>query len=408
MNILHSFPETNKLINWYNNLSADNIYKVNGHIHTPFSFSSFQNIEQIFELATKENIKVLGINDFYAADGFINFYKNSLRRKIFPLFNIELIGLLKDAQLKNIRINDPNNPGRIYISGKGLKYPFSLDAENKKILQQAINESQLHINAIIDKANQWFQQAEVNVKLSYNKIKKDLTTTLLRERHIAKAIRSIVFDKYSSDGQRKYTFEKIFGGKALKSLITDIPSIENEIRENLIKAGGKAFTEENENAFPDPGLLLKIIISAGGIPCYPVLLDFNSGLMTELEFDYNNLCNQLNDLKIGCIELIPHRNDYDILKNFVTFFDQKGFIILFGTEHNTPDMIPLSILGKGNKPLDKELEKISYEGACVIAAHQYLLAKGKEGYLDKNDSPKISEKQEFIMLGKAVIERFLK
>ena len=173
MNILHSFPETNKLINWYNNLSADNIYKVNGHIHTPFSFSSFQNIEQIFELATKENIKVLGINDFYAADGFINFYKNSLRRKIFPLFNIELIGLLKDAQLKNIRINDPNNPGRIYISGKGLKYPFSLDAENKKILQQAINESQLHINAIIDKANQWFQQAEVNVKLSYNKIKKD-------------------------------------------------------------------------------------------------------------------------------------------------------------------------------------------------------------------------------------------
>lgn len=56
--------------------------------------------------------------------------------------------------------------------------------------------------------------------------------------------------------------------------------------------------------------------------------------------------------------------------------------------------------------MDDELKQINYEGAAVVAAHQYLLAKGKEGYLNKGIA-KTEEKEDFIELGKAVIAKFL-
>ena len=34
---------------------------VNAHIHTPYSYSSFSGMEQIFDMAKKEDVKILGI-----------------------------------------------------------------------------------------------------------------------------------------------------------------------------------------------------------------------------------------------------------------------------------------------------------------------------------------------------------
>ena len=73
------------------------------------------------------------------------------------------------------------------------------------------------------------------------------------------------------------------------------------------------------------------------------------------------------------------------------FFNKNGFVITFGTEHNTPQLDPMKISAGGGIDLDKELKQINYEGTAVIAAHQYLLANGKEGYL-KKWPPRIGEK----------------
>jgi hypothetical protein len=96
------------------------------------------------------------------------------------------------------------------------------------------------------------------------------------------------------------------------------------------------------------------------------------------------------------------------LKDFVSFFNQNGFVITFGTEHNTPQLDPLKVSCRGGVPLDKELMQINYEGAAVIAAHQYLLGNGMVGgYLDGRKA-KIAEKEKFVELGKAVIAYFQK
>ena len=94
MNFLKAFPDKDTLLK----LSDQNVIELNGHIHTPFSFSAFEDIPQIFKMANDENIKAVGINDFIVTDGHKSFHDQAVASKVFPLFNIEFMGLLKDEQ----------------------------------------------------------------------------------------------------------------------------------------------------------------------------------------------------------------------------------------------------------------------------------------------------------------------
>ena len=158
-NFLSGFPPLDKLKKEVHGLSFPEYREANGHIHTPYSFSAFSGMDTIFRMAREEKIALLGINDFYVSDGYNDFHKGCIANKIFPLFNIEFIGLLKEEQQKGIRINDPNNPGRIYFTGKGLDYPFHAGFFQKRELKKVIRESQLQIKAMISKLNQLIQSS---------------------------------------------------------------------------------------------------------------------------------------------------------------------------------------------------------------------------------------------------------
>ena len=107
------------------------------------------------------------------------------------------------------------------------------------------------------------------------------------------------------------------------------------------------------------------------------------------------------------IEFIPFRNDTKILKDYASFFEQNGFVSVFGTAHSTPDLIPLRVSTRGGEYLDGDLAAISYKGACIIAAHQYLRAKGQQGYLDPEGNPVSDRLDDMIELGKSVIHRYI-
>jgi len=406
-NFLSGFPSYAILKKKMQGQSLPCYREVNGHIHTPYSFSAFSDMETLFAMAVDEKIALLGINDFYVADGYDTFHKRSLENNIFPLFNIEFIGLLKEEQQKGIRINDPNNPGRIYFSGKGLDYPFHTGFMLRKQLKSVIRESQVQIRAMISKLNQLIAKENPSLKLSYETIKKRYAHDLVRERHIAKALRMLATKSFSDPADQLLFIEKLYGGRKSKTAMNDSTGLENEIRSNLLKSGGAAFVEEDESSFMDLRKIIRIIIAAGGIPCYPVLLDDPAGKFTEFESDPEELYNSLRNLGIGCIELIPGRNDFTILKNFVEFFNNKGFIITFGTEHNTPEMIPLTVVTRGSVPLDESLKRVAWEGACVIAAHQYLRANGRQGYVLPDGTNSINQKRDLTDLGQLVVEYYL-
>lgn len=381
--------------------------EVNGHIHTPFSFSSFSDMEEIFRMAREESIAVLGINDFFVTHGFEPFYRESLKNRIFPLFNIEFTGLMKSEREKGIRINDPNNPGRIYFSGKGLDYPFNPGFLNRIKLNSVIKESQSQIKAMIAKLNSLIREVNPSLKLSYDEIRSNLAMEMVRERHLAKAVRILAEKSYSNPDARIEFLSKLYGGNKPATGNGNPSLLENEIRSKLLKSGGRAFVEENEAAFLDTGRIIRIILSSGGIPCYPVLLDDASGRFTEFESDPGKLYKSLTDLKVGCIELIPGRNDISVLRKFVKFFHEKNFVILFGTEHNTPGLFPLTVKARGGEALGNDLKSIAWEGACVTAAHQYLRAKGMQGYILASGMPSFEQKKELTYLGRLIIEFFL-
>ena len=392
---------------WYKKQPQKPVPEINGHIHTPHSFSAFSEIEQPFQLAKNEGVSVLGINDFYTTDGYDEFAGQAEKYKIFPLFNIEFMALQNHLQEAGVRVNDPNNPGRTYFSGKGLRQPANMSETSFKKVKDLQQESNLQTFEMIKKLNTFFAENDIDIQFDAKEVQSRLAKNLFRERHIAQAIRIAVFEKEDTDLGRAKVLNKIFRGKEIKSAIDDVAGLENEIRGNLLKSGGAAFVPEDPKAFLSLEEVKEIIIDAGGIPCYPVLLDFGNGNFTDYEADKEKLLQELIKNNVFSIELIPARNKYEILKNFVTYFNKNGFVITFGSEHNTPKLDPMKITGKGGIELDEELKKINYEGVAVIAAHQYLIAKGKEGYL-KEQVAKTSEKEYFIELGKAVIEFFLK
>ncbi len=405
--LFRSYPDSQTLLEELKSKGKQKVLLVNGHFHTPFSFSAFNEIEQAFRMAQAEGVQVLGINDFYTTEGYSEFADLAVKYKIFPLFNIEFMALQRDLQEQGIRVNDPANPGRTYMSGKGLSYPFKIGQNERNLLEQVQHESNVQTALMVDKLNVFLAELNAGFNFNFEELTARYAKNMLRERHIAKALREAIDEKFSTREEKSTFYIRLFSGKEPKSDLNDATGLENEIRGNLLKTGGRAFVPEDPKAFLDLGTINEIIISAGGIPCYPVLLDDPKGIFTDFEADEEALYNSLLERNIYCMELIPGRNDFSVLKKFVSYFRSKNFLISFGTEHNTPQLDPVKVSCRGGVELDEELNRIGYEGACIIAAHQYLVAKGKEGYLDRNGIAKAEEYDAFVELGQAVIGHFI-
>jgi len=407
MNTNNRLPQAKEMLDRYRQNPYKKALSVNSHVHTPYSFSAFDNMQELFVKAQQEGINVLGINDFNGTDGFDDFFRLAGHYKIFPLFNIELIGLLEEEQKQNIRINDPNNPGRTYFCGKGLRYPFSVTAGSSALMQQVRNESREQAMRMTEILQTWLQEIKAPFRLGFQEIEETLAKGMVRERHIAKMLRIKVNECYPREPEKRSFLKALYSGRDTETDLENPDSLEEELRGNLLKAGGIAYVAENPAAFLPVEGIIGIVRDAGGIPCYPVLLDDKKGNFTEFEVDFHKLCRRLRELGVGMVELIPGRNDFHVLKRFVKVFDEAGFIIAFGTEHNTPVMTPLTLSCRGNVLLDDELQQIATEGCCLIAAHQYLVSAGECGLNCSEGFTESRSKAENIELGHAVIDKFI-
>ena len=155
-------------------------------------------------------------------------------------------------------------------------------------------------------------------------------------------------------------------------------------------------------------MVCKIILNSGGIPTYPFLADDSNGNFTEFESPKETVIEILRKRNICSVEFITTRNSIATLEEYAGYFSQNGFVVTLGTEHNTPAMEPIELFARNNTPLSPILLKINYEGACITAAHQYLVATEGSGYLDKDGKPDLSKRGYFASLGIALIEYMIK
>lgn len=256
MQNLSTLPEKLQLLEWIGKQKDRSIYNVNAHLHTPYSFSAFKDISEIFQLAKEQGVRILGINDFYSTDGYEEFSYLARVNNIFPLFNIEFIGLNQKDKEKGLRLNDPGNPGRVYLSGKGLFFPPKMDEPYASQVNEIKQEIITRVGQMMDKTNVLLKDIGADIVLSMREIFEKYAVDLVRERHIAKALRIQVFEKYSSLDDRAVFFEKLYG-QAPKVYMGNNAAVENEIRNMLFKAGKKAFVEENTKAFLPIDLIKK-------------------------------------------------------------------------------------------------------------------------------------------------------
>ncbi|HKM94249.1 MAG TPA: hypothetical protein VJY41_11405, partial [Prolixibacteraceae bacterium] len=372
-------------------------------LHTSYSFSAFDSIAQALDMAVAENVKVVGINDFYTTDGYAEWATECAKRKLFPLFNIEFISLNKDDQANGIRVNDPNNPGRTYLSGKGLAFPSILKDPYLSQLNNVKAESNRYVEKMCAKLNKLLTLCNAPFSISFAEVKETLTKGNIRERHLAKALRMKIAENFTAEAEHLAFYEKVFGGKALKSKLTNVAAVENEIRGNLLKAGGAAFVPENPEAFLDMEVVRQIIINAGGIPTYPFLADDPKGNFTDFEQDKVLVVEKLKQRGIASVEFITTRNTIAVLEDYASYCWNNGMVVTFGSEHNSPAMEPITLYATKGAELTPILKEINYKGACIVAAHQELVRQGKKGYIDENGVADVARRDEFVEMGHQLI-----
>ncbi len=401
MSFLEQFPSKENLLRAYKEENSGFPRKVNNHIHTPYSFSAFSSVTEAVRKAVAEEVRILGINDFYVMDGYGEFVEECIDHGVYPLLNIELIGISKSDQDAGIRINDPGNPGRIYISGKGLAFPSLLSETSTKVLKKVVDESNKQVSQMIGLLNQWLGKQGVDFQLSVDEIMEKLAVNLLRERHVAKALR-LKLDAYADTDEEYYaTLEKIYGGEASKKSRSDKAGTEDELRSKLLKAGAPAFVPEDVKAFMPLEVIIALIQDAGGIPTYPCLLDGAGAKSTEFEENKESLLKELKSRGFFSVEFIPLRNEFETLKEYAEYFYENGFAVSFGTEHNTSAMIPLEVSCKNKVALDKSLLQISFNGAAYQVAHRFMVVKDGKGYAALS-------RDEMEGLGKAILYHYFK
>jgi predicted metal-dependent phosphoesterase TrpH len=377
------------------------ILKANSHIHTPYSFSAFESVEQAVKLAREQNIAALGISDFNTYEGYKEFAGLCAKLGVYPLFNMELITLIRDDKDSAKRWND-GNPGIIYYCAKALDYPVTFSDTSQNKLKSLWEATQQRMREMIHKLNAHMADRGVNVSFDFESIRRQYAKNTVRERHLARA----VYNAVMAQAEPASLFKTLFADKSFSHDTGDAMGMQNEIRARLIKAGKPCYVEEGDTGFMTPAQARELVLDGGGIPCYPIWVDDKAGL-TEYENDPGRLATYIRDLGIHLVEFIPVRNTFDHLKNYVRTFVKAGFPIVFGTEHNTPRLIAMEPKARNETSFDEELYEIAYQGACVLAAHQEMRKQGRGGFVNRRGERIVAEKslQDFVSVGDTAVRQ---
>lgn len=387
--------------------------RVNAHIHLPPNFSAFDTVAEAVELAGAQEVGVLGVSNYYDYSVYTEFAERAGKQGIFPLFGIEIIALLEDLQAAGVKINDPGNPGKMYICGKGITRFDAMTPEATGLLGVLRQKDSERMARMTDRLAEVFTDAGIETGLDEDAVKAQIVarhgcpvdTVYLQERHVAQAFQEALFALIPADS-RPGMLERLFGVPSKGP--EDAVGVQNEIRSHLMKAGKAAYVEETFVGFDHA---YRLILALGGLPCYPTLADGGKPLCA-FEDPVEKLIGEIKARNIHCAEFIPIRNTPEVLSHYVHAMRAAGLVVTAGTEHNTRDLLPMEPTCVNGQPIPEDLREIFWEGACVVAAHQYLRFHDKPGFVDEEGNPNpayVSDEariEAFRRLGAAVIREY--
>ncbi len=357
---------------------------LNTHVHLPPNFSAFETAEDAVQAAASEGIAVLGASNFHDHRIYRRFADAAAAAGIVPLFGLEFICVIDSLRDAAVKVNDPANPGRIYLCGKGID-PFGTPtATATRLLGQVRTADADRMRAMVPRLLACFAEAGLEVPLTEGAISEETADragvpspwVVLQERHVALAFQEAIF-ALVPPGRRAALLARVFGAP-VGIAVDDPVAVQGELRSRLMKAGQPAFVAEAAVSFDDA---YRLILELGGIPCYPTLAD-GASPVCPWEEPPEALAHRLLERGIHAAELIPNRNRPEVVDAYVAAFRAAGIIVMAGTEHNTRARIALEPrCGDGSLP--SPMARAAFrEGTCVVAAHQHVRAAGRPGYVD--------------------------
>lgn len=363
--------------------------RVNAHVHLPPNFSAFETARQALELADAQGVGILGASNYYDYSVYGELAALATERGVFPLFGLEIISLVEPMVRDGIKVNDPGNPGKYYLCGKGITRFDPMPADARALLQVIRDADSARMAAVADKLAGIFAEADLETGLDAERIKDRIVarhgspreTVYLQERHIAQAFQEVLFDRVA-ENVRPFFLRRVYG-VAPKAEADDAVGTQNEIRSQLLKSGKPAYVPETFVPF---GHAYRLVLALGGIPCYPALAD-GATPITEYEVSPEALTADLLARGIVCAEFVPSRNSPATLSHYVHVLRRAGLFVTAGTEHNTLELLPLAPTCLSGEPIPQDVQDIFWEGACVLVAHQYLTLLGKPSFVDGTGLP---------------------
>jgi hypothetical protein len=357
----------------------------NTHLHVPPNFSAFSTVEDAVETSAREGVKVIGTSNFHSFGVYDRFDTAAREHGLKALFGLEFISVLDEAMRADMTVNDPANPGRAYICGKGIPDPTEPGAEAIAFMDAARTSNEARTKEMVDRVRQLFDVAGLELDVSYDSIVKlvceraDVPAewVVLQERHVALGFQEALFAALPAD-QRGSFLERLYdrpGGAA----VDDSVATQGELRARLMKAGCPAFVDETPVPFEDA---VGFIRGLGAIVVYPTVAD-GADPICGYEDPVEDLVERLGSHHIYGAELVTVRNTPECVDRYVKAWREAGIFVTAGTEHNTLERIPVDPTCVNGRPISESSRDIFWEGVCVVAAHQQLKQQGHAGYVDE-------------------------
>ncbi len=382
---------------------------VNTHVHFPPNFSAFTTVADAVGTAAAEGARAVGISNFFDQQVYAAFRDQAAAAGIVALYGLEFITLDDELAAAGIRVNDPANPGRMYLCGKGIA-PFKQKSPTaERIATEIRTGNDERATAMVAKLADWFLSCGLDTGLTADVIAFEVAEAAevpvawvsLQERHIAKAFQRALFTLPADE--RAAVLERAYGSASTVD-IDDAGALQGELRSRLVKVGTPGYVPEVPLNFADA---YSYVLEMDGIPTYPTLADGVSPVC-PFEDPAENLAAQLVARGIHAAELIPIRNTAACVDVYVRAFTGAGIVVMGGTEHNTPDRIPIEVACTDG-PVSDYARQAFWEATCVVAAHQHLVANGEPGYVDATgaltgDDPD-ARRAELVAIGAALITK---
>lgn len=353
----------------------------NTHVHVPPNFSSDETLDELLIRARVEGLRAIGTSNFFDMQVFPSFVERARSHGLHPLLGIELITVDAELEAQGWTVNDPQNPGRYYLQGRGLHLQRSSAIESGTAAAiRARNDARagLQVKLLSD----LFTAAGMARELTIDEVIDQVAAQCevprawvsLQERHIARAFADALCTLGSEE--RRGVLGRAYGRPSTADL-DDPGSIQTELRASLMKSGQPGFVPDSPTTFADA---YAMVLELGGFPTYCAVADGVSPIC-DYEHPATALADRIRTRNIHAAELVTVRNTVRCVDEYVTAFREAGLVVMAGTEHNTPHRLPLTTVCVDG-PVSEMAAAAFWEGACIVAAHQELVSRGEAGFVD--------------------------